>query len=80
MILLAARRALGSAESVAALKAADRSIVLAYMAAEDLGNIGSSSLIYDFDQGQVPVYCEMDTPGCPMSSKGFGFLKSFDFL
>ena len=73
MILLAARRALGSAESVAALKAADRSIVLAYMAAEDLGNVGSSSLIYDFNKGQVPVYCEMDTPGCPMSSKVFGF-------
>ena len=60
------RKALGSAQ--AELTNQKRSVVLAYLAGEDLNNIGSSSLIHDFGEDQVPGYCELDAPGCPIAT------------
>ena len=68
------RKALGQAK--AELTNQKRSIVLAYLAGEDLDNIGSSSLIYDFGEDQVPGYCEIGADGCPMQTdKGNIFYK-----
>ena len=66
------RKALGEAK--AELANQKRSIVLAYLAGEDLDNIGSSSLIYDFGEDQVPGYCAIGADGCPMKTdKGINF-------